>query len=137
MQDAKAAQGTAEAIAAACQRELTQVSSSLASQLEAESMWQGRAQGLQQQLDQAVQDKLHLQHDMATVEAVAGDRQHRVRYSYALALLAYCLIMFLPGCIWNGALRHFVILAFCTSHAAVSSTVLNVGRQHLLPTWYD
>ena len=79
VQDAKAAHCTAEAIAAACQRELTQVSSTLASQLEAESMWQGRAQGLQQQLDQAMQDKQQLQQNIATLETAVGDRWDSVR----------------------------------------------------------
>lgn len=51
-------------------------------------MWQGRAQGLQQQLDQAMQDKLQLQQDMATAEAVVGDQQHRIRRVYALVSLA-------------------------------------------------
>ncbi|KAL3149577.1 hypothetical protein ABBQ32_002351 [Trebouxia sp. C0010 RCD-2024] len=85
VQDAKAAQGTAEAIAAACQRELSQVSSSLASQLEAESMWQGRAQGLHQQLDQAMQEQLQLQQGMARVEAAVGEGQHRIRCTCPLA----------------------------------------------------
>lgn len=85
VQDAKAAQGTAEAIAAACQRELSQVSSNLTSQLEAESMWQGRAQGLQWQLDQAMQEQLQLQQGMARREAVVGEGQHTIRCTWPLA----------------------------------------------------
>lgn len=79
VEDALAAQCTAEAIAAACQRELTQVSSSLAAQLEAESMWQGRAQGLQQQLDQAMQGQQQLQQGLAAAEASVSDHQHSSR----------------------------------------------------------
>ena len=78
VQDARAAQCTAEAIAAACHRELSQVSSNLAAQLEAESMWQGRAQGLQQQLDQAMQDKQKLQQDMAAAQAAVSDQQQSI-----------------------------------------------------------
>ena len=78
-QDARAAQCTAEAIALTCQRELSQVSTSLASQLEAESMWQGRAQGLQQQLDQAMQDQRQMQQDMAAVQAAVSHRHQSIR----------------------------------------------------------
>ena len=50
-------------------------------------MWQGRAQGLQQQLDQAMQEQLRLRRGMAAVEAAVGDRQHQIRCT-SLALPA-------------------------------------------------
>ena len=79
VEDARSAKCTAEAIAAGCQRELTQVSSSLAAQLEAEAMWQGRAEGLQQQLDQAMQEQQQLQQGMAAAEASFSDYQYSSR----------------------------------------------------------
>lgn len=42
-------------------------------------MWQGRAQGLQQQLDQAMQDKEHLQQDVAAAQAAVSNQQQSIR----------------------------------------------------------
>lgn len=65
------------------------MSSSLASQLEAESMWQGRAQGLQQQLDQAVQEKQQLQLSMGAAQAAVSEKQQSVRWVWLALSLSF------------------------------------------------
>ena len=112
MEDARSAQCTAETITAGCQRELAQVSSSLAAQLEAEAMWQGRAQGLQQQLDQAMQGQQQLQQGMAAAEASLSDHQHTSRCA-SLGLITFVLttLAFLLFC------DRFGIITLCANHA--------------------
>ena len=53
VRDAQAAQLSAEQTASTFRAELTQLSRHLAAAQEMGSMWQGRAEGLQQELDQA------------------------------------------------------------------------------------
>ena len=77
--DAKAAQIDANKVVSVCRAELLQLSSSLASEHEQASMWEGRAQGLQQQLDQARLDQQLLQQDHSRVvnESSAKEEQFR------------------------------------------------------------
>ena len=87
VQDAKAAQCTAESIATASQREQAHLSSSLSAQHEAQSMWQGRAQGLRQQLDQALQQQQQLQQEVAAAGAAADAKDSSIRCASCLQLL--------------------------------------------------
>lgn len=77
--DAKAAQINADKVVSACRAELLQLSSSLASQHEQASMWEGRAQGLQQQLDQARLDQQLLQQDHSQVVNESAGKEERLR----------------------------------------------------------
>ena len=80
VRDAKAQQMNAEEVAAACRAELVSLSSELAQMREAESMWEGRAQGHQQQLDQAMLENQHLQHDCCNAIADVTAKDDCIRY---------------------------------------------------------
>ncbi|KAL0031992.1 hypothetical protein WJX79_010852 [Trebouxia sp. C0005] len=77
--DAKAAQTNADKVVSACRAELLQLSSSLASEHEQASMWEGRAQGLQQQLDQARLDQQLLQQDHSHVVNESSGKEEQLR----------------------------------------------------------
>ena len=53
-------------------------------------MWQGRAQGLQQQLDQAVQDKQQLQLSMGAAQAAVNKKQQSVRWVWLAVGIVCC-----------------------------------------------
>ncbi len=72
----------AEEVAAACRAELSGLGSQLSQTHEAESMWEGRAQGLQQQLDQARLEVQHLQHSCSDVTAALAARDNNIRCSH-------------------------------------------------------
>lgn len=88
MQDAKAAQSSAEQIAAACQKEVSRLSTSLAAQHEAECMWQGRAEGVQQQLDQAMCYQQQLQQTLTTATSNVTVKEGNIRCTTLLPLSA-------------------------------------------------
>ena len=77
--DAKAAQTNADKVVSACRAELLQLSSSLASEHEQASMWEGRAQGLQQQLHQARLDQQLLQQDHSQVVNESSGKEEQLR----------------------------------------------------------
>ncbi|KAL0019445.1 hypothetical protein WJX77_000469 [Trebouxia sp. C0004] len=78
--DAKAAQTNADKVVSACRAELLQLSSSLASEREQASMWEGRAHGLQQQLDQARLDQQLLQQDHSQVVTESSGKGEQLRH---------------------------------------------------------
>ena len=77
--DAKAARTDANKVVSVCRAELLQLSSSLASEHEQASMWEGRAQGLQQQLDQARLDQQLLQQDHSQVVNESSGKEEQFR----------------------------------------------------------
>ena len=79
MQDSQARQAAAGEAAAAWRAEQQQLTRSHAAASEEIAMWQGRAQGLQQQLDQAAIDAQQRHDAYAAVSAAAAAKEASIR----------------------------------------------------------